>query len=150
MAILGYTQPFSEDVEVSVDFLYNQPTSTASVCTWYPFGQSGLEYGANGGEDNSNKYSFSILDFSVLSEQSLPFAIAYTLNGVAQPVLTSNINHYSQSLGAAEKHLKTSATIPEQTGFSIIAYPLAVNSENSTITETFTMSVLVIPPKVSN
>lgn len=150
MAILGYVQPFTEDVEVSVSFAASQPTTTASVCTWYPFGLNGLQYGASGQEDNSNKYSFGILDFSVESTVSLPFSITYTLNGVIQPVLASNINHYSQSLGAAEKHLKSSATIPDQTGFSIIAYPLSVNSATTAVAETFTMSVLVIPPKVSN
>ena len=149
MAVLNYITPFSEDVTLTFTFDSGQATTTSSTGSFYPFGPSGLGYGLTSGEDNSNQYSFSILDFSVLSEQSVPFSITYSINGVNQPILVSNINQYSQSLGSAEKHLKSSATIPTQTGFSLLAYPLSTVSSNASVTEEVTMSLLVIPPKVS-
>lgn len=148
MAVLNYTQPWTEYVDVTFTLQPGQATNVPSVGVFYPFGQTGIGFGLTGGEDNSNQYSFTILDVSVISALPTDLSLTYTINGVTQPKIINSVNSTAQSLNVP-MHLLSSYNIPAQTGFSIVAYPKTVNTNSAAVQEVVTLKMLIIPPKLS-
>lgn len=130
--------PYKADFDVSFSLTASQSTSTYSVGTWYPQGNSGLSYTTF---QVPSGLQYAVVNYKLQTALTTDLGLSYILNGYMQSTL-SKANFFNVSLQNVEK-LNTPIVAEATNTISFIAYP--TSTVTTAATETVTYSIVVSP-----